>query len=469
MSVGCVTNDFSFFAASGEDLIVKCFYQVLKQNNKPPPPPDPPPKKRPYKRKKPPPEKRPKPPPNPESKPKKPRKKHVVPPIDPDFKEIVENLYEPYRFDWPSNKDFSNVLKHLRDTYIDNVVTNLKTHAAEHLTEWLKLLVFEFNQHPETVHKFLPSDIYAVVDLIIKEKEIKPCDADPFKLNRCENLYDEVLQMNKFPHIDLHELLTNKEHWFKAMPMHLAMQREIEAYNLARGMEDEPRGPRMKKKGNKKARKRRKPYVPKQKQALADPPPMPNLPEENQPSQQPKKKKRRKKPKKQKSFEPPRKQMLDDPNYPPSFRNLVVVPKCTFRRTHIQISLSSMYQVLASQKFLERVKTETGSKNIPEKDFNADKYQNWNRYFYMRKIRRFVRNKKTFDYSFLTDGVSVSLLYSTPKKKTQKEDNEERLMKILEMLIAGIIVLIIGIDPGMKSYNTTVTHNIAESKEVCIA
>lgn len=376
----------------------------------------------------------------------------------------------------------------------------MKTHAPKHLIEFLKLVVFEMNINPENNHLFLPSDINAVVDLIIKQKVIKPNACDPFKLNRCEDLYNEIMRYNKFPHIDLHDLLTNKTHWFKAMPLFLAMQREIEQYNLSQDIEDRlPWHPKeTKKKENKKARKKRKPYVPKPKQTLHNPPSISNLAqgEEDQPPPQPKKKKKRKRAgkrkhaKKRKTFGPRRKQMLDDPNFPPSIKNLVVVPQCSYRRKHIQIGLSSMYRVLSSQKLLKRDETKQSS-NIPENEFNAAKDQNWNKFFYMRKIRRFMHKKK-FDYSFKTDGVSVSLHYfakneeqaeKKDKKKLTKEDKEREkeirkekekqkheanLLNIHEKLVSGHIVQLIGIDPGMRRWNTTVVHSIPESKEVCI-
>ena len=81
----------------------------------------------------------------------------------------------------------------------------------------------------------------------------------------------------------------------------------------------------------------------------------------------------------------------------------------------------------------------------------------------MRKIRRFVRGKKQFDFSINCDGISVSLQYSAKKKKNKKEMDRSR---IVEMIMDGTIKNFAGTDTGSRSWNTTVTHNIKTGKEV---
>lgn len=392
------------FGESGEGKIKLCFQQVLWHNNQPPKP------KAKYK----PTGKNPRGPLPP------------LPRIDPEFKAIVEGLDDYHRIDWPNNKDFSNGLKHLFNQYTDNVVTNSTTHANKHITQYLKLKVFEWNTHGEDEDdddvKFLPSDIDSVVKLIVKQKDIKVPIRDPNKLERCGMLYDMVNDLNEFSQIDLHDLVTDPKHWFKAMPMFLSMQRKIEEYNST--WPDQER------------RKR--------------------------------KKRKRKKSKEQRKWDRKRKQMLDNPNFRPKIRNLVVVPMCDFRRTHYRIDSSSMHQVLSSQKLLPKVEIEnengtTSIKTLPQKEFNRTKNYWWNEYFYMRKIRRFVRNKKQFDFSINTDGISVSLQYSAEKKKNSKEITR---LDILEMILDKKFPNFSGTDTGMRNYNTTTTHNIETGKEV---
>ncbi|XP_031637660.1 uncharacterized protein LOC116350077, partial [Contarinia nasturtii] len=259
-SIGIENNDFAFFGGSGEKKIQLCFNQVLWHNNQPPKP-----KKSTYK-----------------PRGKKPRGQRAeLPRIDPDFKAIVDGLDDYHRIDWPNNNDFSNGPKDLTNQYTDNVVTNSTTHPDKHITQYLRLKVFKLNTDGEEyAAKFLQSDIESVVKLIIKQKVIKVPIHDPNKLERCGMLYDMVNDLNVFPEIDLHDLTTDKKHWFKAMPMFLSMQREIEEYNL-----EWPHQHRSKRKKRKRKKSKRRPK---------------------------------------------RKQMLDDPNFRPFIRNLVVVPMCVF-------------------------------------------------------------------------------------------------------------------------------------------
>lgn len=420
MNIGVETGDFSFFGNSGEDKIKQCFHQVLSKNNAPPKPTKP---KPPDKPKKP---KQTKQPQDPNK--SKPRKKHETPPIDADFKAIFEGLDEAHRFDWPNNKGFSNGFKHLYNQYSDNVVTNLMIHGPKHITEYLKMEVFKLNINNVFEEKFLPNDIDCVVQLITKEKDIRVPHNDPEKLGRCQVLYEMVHQLNAFPEIDLHELTTDEHNWFKSIPMYLAMQRAIDGFNRERAEQQRPK--RMRKSRKPKARKARKA-------------------------------------RKKRNWLPKRKQMLDDLEYLPHIRNLVVIPMCDFRRAHFRIDCTTMHQVLSSLRLLPKMEYE--EKGIPveqtikQNDFIAQRDTQWNTYFYMRKIRRSVRGKKSFDFSINTDGISVSLQYSCKKKPKNKAVEDERLRG---MITDGTIQLLGGTDTGMKSWNTTVTHDIKTGKEV---
>ncbi|XP_031630192.1 uncharacterized protein LOC116345175 isoform X2 [Contarinia nasturtii] len=417
MNVGINNGDFSFFANSGEEKINTCFSQVLAKHN----PTNP--KKTPKPKPKPEPKPEPEQPSKTKRKPRGPAKE--IPPIDPEFKAIVEGLDEVHRFDWPSNKDFGNGLKHLCNQYIDNNVTNSQTHADKHITQYLKMKVFQMNTNEAIEEKYLPSDIDCVVKLILKEKVIKVPASDPNKLYRCGVLYDIVNKLNVFPEIDLHDLTTNSKNWFKAVPMYLSMQREIEEFNLLRAHQEPPK--------KRKKRKRRRPKGKKRQWIIK------------------------------------RKQMLDDLEYLPCIRNLVVVPMCDFRRTHFRIDCSSMYQILSSQKLIPKQLTEDGKpsdKNISQKVFNENKDYIWNQYFYMRKIRWFVRRKKKFDFSINSDGIAVSLQYSTKKKKTSNTQSGTSRLDIIDMLKAGRFKRLGGTDSGMRNWNTTTIHEIDTCKEI---
>lgn len=114
--------------------------------------------------------------------------------------------------------------------------------------------VFKLNTGDNAYPKFFPNDINSVVDLIFKQKAINVPRSDPNRLHRCAILYHFVNRLNKFPNIDLHELTTDTKHWFKSMPMYLAMQREIDEFNLKRADKQKDKKD---KKAKRKKRKRR--------------------------------------------------------------------------------------------------------------------------------------------------------------------------------------------------------------------
>lgn len=91
-----------------------------------------------------------------------------------------------------------------------------------------------------------------------------------------------------------------------------------------------------------------------------------------------------------------------------------------------------------------------------------NKEQYWDQVCDMLKIRRMGKSKKEFRFRFLSDGVSVSLQYDREKSESQPIDLEAIRQKLRDCFFWYIL----GIDPGMKTWNATVRRTCQTGKEV---
>lgn len=212
------------------------------------------------------------------------------------------------------------------------------------------------------------------------------------KRMRCDMLIQTIQNISWFNIFDDKLFECYHSNWFKSMPMWIATQREIDEYNISQSQSD---------------------------QDIVESQQTPNG---NQ---------RKKKPRRW----PREKQMLDNPNNPPDISNLLVVPICDFKCTHYTIDNYTLYSLLFGNKILDK----KGKAHIPFQQFMQRKDEVWNKHFYMRKIKWFVRRKKEFDFRILSDGISVSLQYISPK---------------------------LGLDPGLNKWCSAVQRNIETEKEV---
>lgn len=276
-----------------------------------------------------------------------------------EFREFVENLDERYQFQWPNNVQFGNGFKDLLKTYVTNTITNLKTHCQNRLVNYLKLKIFQSNTATPQIYRYVPNDISKDIECNSNDNEVKRF--------RRDMLIQTIKNVSWFDLVDDNLLPCNKSNWFKSMPMWIAMQREIDEYNTSRSQSHQ--------------------------NDQSQPPPNCN---------QRKKKRRRWR---------RAKQMLNNANDPPGISNFVVILICNFKRTHFTIDNYTLYCLLRELKILQR----KGNKNIEFKQFMKEKDMHWNEYFYMRKIRWLVRRKKKFDFRILSDGVSVSCQFISPK------------------------------------------------------
>ena len=198
-------------------------------------------------------------------------------------------------------------------------------------------------------------------------------------------------------------------------------------------------------------------------QAAAQPeqPQQPEQPDNNDQSKQAKPSKRPKKPVRKRDWR--KKQMLDNPNDPPKIRNLVVIPICTYERTHFPIDNDALFCLLREHRLLPQKGPRGGMIDFKE-DFMPWKDHYWNQFFYMRKIRWFVRRKKDFSYRILSDGIAVSLQYTSPESEANPIDLDKVRADVEKS--TPFFKKAVSIDPGYNKWIAAVQRDIVTEKEV---
>lgn len=104
-------------------------------------------------------------------------------------------------------------------------------------------------------------------------------------------------------------------------------------------------------------------------------------------------------------------------------------------------------------------------KQLSRTAVNADKEKNWALIFDMKKIHAMASSKLKFRYFFLTDGVSVSLLYNVPPKKPTIVKPKD----VKAMLDRGLVDVEAALDPGMNMKIACVQRNVHTGQEVIVS
>lgn len=92
------------------------------------------------------------------------------------------------------------------------------------------------------------------------------------------------------------------------------------------------------------------------------------------------------------------------------FKNFTVVPLCSFERKFVKYDTRDLHSIARDLNLLPLEK----GKPINREAFQNKKEEHWGAIFDMKKIQKIASNKFKFRFFFLTDGVSVSLLYDVP-------------------------------------------------------
>lgn len=361
----------AFFDQRGEDVIRKCFQNVV--HNK--------------------------------------RKRLVVPD---EFGAYGDDLGD---FEWPSNAYFGNILAELCNGYCRNVTTNLNTHLKKRLREFLRMRVYECNQlalNNPNAAKYDDADIVNTIDLAMGNAERVERVTNQQREEKRNTLMAMIRELSWYDFDGDNVMEFTRDYWFQSVPMWLAMQREIHQFNTDAENRDTHR------KEQEKLRKE---------------------------------KRKAKKTKKEKCNE----------NQPPTIKNLVVIPICSFLRTHITMSSPELFQMFCETGCCPKNKDGT---QIKSSEITENKQYYWNQWFDIAKIFRLGKRKKQFHYTIVKDGVGVSILYEKKKAGDSQFQPQMTREQIIDAYLNGHFIYELGIDPGMKTWNATVRRTIATGKEV---
>lgn len=290
----------------------------------------------------------------------------------------------------------------LVDTYTTNVKNNSYIHRNRRLIQFLRMKVYENNQNPIVVH-FEKGDIPRTVDWAIYGKDsINVNDIERVAKSERRQLLLEKILASWWPIENNNIGKFTKVHCFKSIQIWIAMQRQIERFNV-----------------NTERRFGRQQH----KQAN-------------------------------------RCQPQSNPNRPPNVKNLSVIPLCNHQRKHYPIDNYTLYKSICEFKI---VKNKDGT-SLTFNQFMANKNLYWIRIFYLRRIHRLVRAKKKFFFRILSNGVTVSVQFDSDK--TDHQPLVATKETIVQKYRNGEIVNESGSDPGMNTWNATVRRNIQTGKEV---
>lgn len=148
---------------------------------------------------------------------------------------------------------------------------------------------------------------------------------------------------------------------------------------------------------------------------------------------------------------------------PPKIRNFHVIPIHDYKLKHIRIDSHCFYQ-LACKLGALKVKKFKHAKpvNISKKDYNDNLRECWNRVFDMDKIEQIGKSKKTFDFAIVTDSVAASLCYMRDARQPKQYTDEQ----INTMYENNQFHFVLGMDPGVRTWNATVRKHILSGVEV---
>lgn len=347
--------------------------------------------------------------------------------MDPDFRVFVENLDDENRFDWPNNDYMGNANKDIIDQYVTNVKTLLYTHRKKRLREYLRMRVYQNNQMDEREVHFEQKDIdHAIAWAIHGRESIRENSINYLERRHRRDRLLQIIDDNSWYQIEHMNLSRYTKHnWFTSIQMWISMQRQIDQFNTDHQQRDD----RMM---HRRRLKRRRRQNRRQQQQQMDP--------------------------------------QENVNKPPKVRNLAVIPICDIKRMHYPMDNYTFMKLLCETDLIPKFESKRMNKkgkyerNVTQNEFLEYNEYYWNQYFYLRKIKYFVRYKKNFRFRLLSDGIAVSLQYDVDEVESESNDLDQE--EIVRKCKSGEIEGEVGIDPGDKTWLAYVYRHIATSKEV---
>lgn len=313
------------------------------------------------------------------------------------------------QFHWPTNTAMGNAFNYLYEQYIDNVKTNLRTHCERRLRLFFKMRVYEHNDfvmfHQNNPNSFMlgEDDVKNAINYTIKRRDTTRNANERIQL---QVLLDALIECGAPNDCDIRNYVDNN--WFKSLYMWIQIQRDIQQFQHSYA--------------NVRASwnlfRKHPLYVQR-----------PQAPE------------------------------------PPKIHNFAAIPICSNQRRHIRIDTQVLYNLVCRIKIVPQKIGESKKQqpiNIIRNEFFLNKSGSWFIYFNKDLIVKMVKNKKMFAHQIVSDGVSVSVIYKRPDQP-EPEIPKEEVRRRFEL---GNFWYLLGIDPGMRTYNATVRRCLRTGEEV---
>ncbi|XP_031635256.1 uncharacterized protein LOC116348406 [Contarinia nasturtii] len=146
---------------------------------------------------------------------------------------------------------------------------------------------------------------------------------------------------------------------------------------------------------------------------------------------------------------------------PPKIKNFLVVPVHDFDMKHIRIDIHLFYLIARKFGALKLAKGKRGQPiNIEKTEYDSNPAIYWDLIFDLPKISK-LGNGKEFDFAVATDSVAVSLCFVKPERNTPELDNNT----IKEKYNNFEFDYVLGIDPGVRTWNATVRKPVRSGNE----
>lgn len=331
------------------------------------------------------------------------------------FKSIIHHTTLPWgfrnivaravaRFIWPERDRLYNAFNSMIDMYETNMKTNIAMHSKSHIKKLFRIKQYEMN---EMLRIQGADNEHLISDIDVKRAVTAVFYHRRFAVNhpiRTENV-DWLIEEARMFGVPVWEkmCLYVKVNWFASLRWWIKIQREIDEFHMKTD------------------------YL-------------------------------------CRLWEKHRKNPLNNPapsrSKPPKIHNFNAVPGHNYHRKHIKIDKWQFYEMART---IGALKHEKGKRfiNISRQSYTGDLETWWDKIFDMKKIKKHGKRQKTFDFQISTDGVAVSLMYTAKPKSEKIFQSPSRIRDIWKTF-----VYILGIDPGVRTWNATVRKHMPTGTEV---
>lgn len=328
-----------------------------------------------------------------------------------DFRAMAEQLWiEAGEFvEWPEKAILGNGFGYFHQQFGINMKTTLTTHHKTRLTYYLRMKCHQMNSFVGW-RSFDNIDIRNAIKAVTKLEDWS--GDDEIRRDKLYFLWNALIELGLPADKTITEAVHDNIQWFQSIWLFARMQREIESFLLC----DE--------------------YAAfnQQWQAYKDDP----VNKQQPPLQR-----------------------------PARIRNFTVVPISRYQLQHVRFDKRDMYNLASKTNSLPKMKNpETERQNKQPESYyrNGNESELWELIFDINKIHRMGKDKKNFNFQFVTDSVSVSLMYM--KTSTTQLDPDAVDESLRNEYDQGYFEYEAGIDPGDKTWMAVMRRHIETGTEV---